>query len=308
MTNTAELLAAFESCSRKAHWLLKWAKHRLTPSDALRYAVLAGLTETENQDYGELAGSEFMTLAHERGLDVIDSINLYRSACNHAAIADIVTTAARKSSDPPWMVLESTPEWAPSCFIDSTGTYLRRFLPVSSWNDERAAHEARSWFSIGEQSYFKMPMQLVVAVIGQMSGGRRRGHWSRALLHPQQKSVRFKRRRRATIEGFKETFIEVFREDHGDIERETWIQGMLDDDVLQESLFVVTIPTPGELEIAAICDLAKRKLDRIEMERLFLPDRQLSTCDSPLSPCAFRCCCWSSPESRPDDGGFDEDV
>lgn len=296
----AELLTAAESCLRKGYFTRRWESHRLRPIEMLRRSVIAGLVETEEPDYGERAGSEMMTLAAERGLDIVGH-NVYRCATNAAAIADIVTMCIRKSGESAWITAESDP----SVTLDSSGNLLRRFLPVSTWNEERQASEIRSWYGIGSVCQFKLPQQLIVAVIGPQTGGRRHGYWSKALLHPHGSSLRFKLRARAKIEGFRDTWIPCYREEHDEIPRDKWIDSMNEDGVLKESLFVVNVPLPGELEAQKIRDMAQRKLEAISAIKA-LPDKQLSTCDGPLSPCPFRGCCWSPQELAPSGtSGFD---
>ncbi len=275
----------------------------MKPSDMLQHSVIAGLTETENVDYGTRAGEEMVTLASVRGLD-IESVNIYRTAMNHAAIADIMTSVIRKPDDRPWGIIPKSSTWNTSALADPSGLLLRRFLPVSTWNPERAQHEARSWFCTGETAMMGLPMQLVVGVLGPMNGGRRHGHWSKALLHPQHSSLRFKRRSRASIEGFKETFRPIWREENDQISREKWVSSMNEDDVIRDVLFVVDIPVPGELERDRIIEIAKRKFDAISM-LIEVPEKQLSTCDGPLAPCPFRECCWGSPETAPTIASFD---
>jgi len=223
-------------------------------------------------------------------MSLSDRNNLYRCAINHACAADLITTAIKE----PWSLSDGI-------YTDSTGGYLRRLVPVSTWNENRQNYEIRSWYSLGEVCRLNMPMQMVVAVLGPMNGGRRHGYWSKALLHPQKSSLRFKKRSRHTIDGFKETWIPCWREDHDEITREKWLEAMNLDGVLRESLFVVPIPVPEELERQRIVDLGKRQMERIiQLEET--PDFQLSTCDGPLAPCPFRICC---PSGHPKDGGFD---
>src|SRR5262245_53033097 len=93
--SSAELLSAFESCNRRGYWSQSWVRHRQLPMEMFHAAVRQALLETA-PDPGENAGELMMTLAAERGLDVSDSINLYRCARNHAAAADIIVTAIRQ--------------------------------------------------------------------------------------------------------------------------------------------------------------------------------------------------------------------
>jgi hypothetical protein len=301
---SADILTGFESCNRRGVWSRSWEKRKLQASELVRRGVVAALLETEREDYGELAGETVIELAAHRGLDA-EAINVHRSAMNHAAIADIVATAIRKPGTVNCQIPPNiSPYWNSSALMDPHGRYLRRFLPVGSWNKERAEHEIRSWYAIGEVAMLKMPMQMIVAQLGVMNGGRRHGYWSKALLHPQRSSIRFRKRSRGTIDGFKETWIPMWREDHDEIDRQIWLAAMFEDDVLQESLFVVDIPYPEEGEAQRIRDIALRKLDAIARIRE-LPDKQLSTCHGPLAPCPYRQACWQEPESVPSPEDFD---
>lgn len=301
--HSADILTSYELCRRRGHWARKWEKHRLTSIDMVRRAVTAALLVDEHDNPGEYAGEEVVTLASERGLDA-DHTNLYRSVMNHAAIADMIATAIRQPTDRAWTVAAPSPGWRGSAMLDPDGSKLRRFLPCSTWNPERQEHEIRSWYGIGEVCMLNMPMQMVVVNLGPMSGGRRHSPWAKALLHPQHSSLRFRKRSRGTIDGFKETWIPIFREEHDEIDRDRWYQAMIEDEVLKELLFVVDIPVPGELEAGLIRDMARRKLDAARRVTE-LPDKQLSTCDGPLAPCPFRGCCWAAPEMVPTIQSFD---
>jgi hypothetical protein len=290
--STAQLLSAFESCQRAGHWSRFWRKRKYSPIGLLTEAVNHGLT-APSEDPGESAGEECVTLASNPGMEVEDSRNIYRTVMNQAAIADLIVTAMRSK----WETLPPIPPWQPSCF--TADGYLRRFLPVQHWSEDREQFERRSWFCLGEVAHYKMPMQLAVAVVGHMNAGRRAGHFSRGLLHPSRSHLRFKRK----FGDFKESWTRVYREDHSELTREKWLQGMLDDGVLQESLFVVNIPVPSEAQCKEITDLAKRQIERL-YEIKELPEKQLSTCFDPISRCAFVSCCHGEPESEPERGEF----
>lgn len=307
--NAPELLTAFESCRRKAYWLKSWEPHRMTAIHMTQKAVLEALAHPladPGEDLGQFAGDTVMGFAADRGLIIPDPSHIHRSAVNHAAIADIVTSTIRKPSDPAWRTESQMDEdgLRDSCFMDSTGTFLRHFIPVTAWGEERQTHEVRSWHCLGQVCQWKMPMQLVVAVLGPVRLGRRSNPWSRGLLHPMRSHLRFKLRNRGMVDGFKETWTPVVREEHAEIDRSKWMQAMLDDGVLRELLFSIEIPVPSAQDMRAIRELRKRQTDKL-LSFIRLPGKQLSTCDGPLVPCPFRSCCWSSPESVPDDGGFD---
>lgn len=301
MISSADILTAAESCARRGVWASRWQSHRIHPTEIVRRAVTAALTAPSDNP-GEYAGEEVMTLAANRGIDLTGP-NLYDCALNHAAISDIVTTAILQTPAKHVSLIGSIDGWQSSALL--SGDRLRRFLPVSSWNSDRQNHEVRSWYALGEVCRLNMPMQMIVAVIGSLQGGRRHGYWSRALLHPRNQQVRFRRRSRQTIEGFKETWLPIFREEHDEIDRRVWLQGMLEDGVLKESLFVVDVPVPGEVERQRVVELSKRGLERVSAGTE-LPGKQLSTCDGPLAPCPFRGCCWGETETQPSAlGGFD---
>lgn len=302
MIASAELLSHFERCCRAGYWSRDWRRHKMSPTEMLSTAVRRALIE-DDPDPGERAGEHMVTLAAARGLDVDSSINLYRCAINHAAIANIVVTAIRQNGER-WIPSVPLDGWDSSVMMSPDGRYLRRFLAVSHWSADRAFYEKHSWYALGEIAHYKIPMQLVVAVLGPISAGRRHSHWSKALLHPYGSELRFRLRKRAKVEGFTETWRPVYREEHDEIERSKWLSAMMADDVLDESLFVVDLPVPEEAACREIRELARRQLDALNAITS-LPEKQLSTCHNPIMPCAFRASCWAEPESTPEYGDYD---
>lgn len=303
--NSADLLTALELCDRKGYWSRRWEKHKLSAIEMVRLGVTEALTVPAADDFGEHAGEAVVNLAADRGLDEDKKVvNLHGSVLHHAAIADLISVFIRKPAAKPWLRIAKSKNWNPSAFLDPSGTHLRRFIPVSNWTPERAQHELRSWYVLGEVCMWRRPMQLVVAVLGPQNGGRRHNAWGKAFLHPQHSSLRFQIKNRGKIDGFKETWIRVFREEHDEIPRDRWVEAMLNDDVLREILFVIEVPVPGDLQVQRIRDMALFKLDQLS-KFASLPERKLSVCDGPLSPCSFRGCCWGDPESSPTQGIFD---
>ena len=138
-------------------------------------------------------------------------------------------------------------------------------------------------------------MQMAVIVLGQSRGGKRHGPWARALRHPANKKLRF-RKKHAVSEGFKNTWLDVWREDYDDISTQDWLQGMLNDGVLQDVCFMVEIPVPGEVARQKVLDMGTRKLETLENMKE-LPDPQLTGCDWP-QPCAFRTPCHGGREPQ----------
>ena len=303
---SASLLSAYERCARWGFYARQWQKHRMTSMEMLHSAVRAGLTEAVRPDFGEVAGEHLMSLAETRGLDNVQGCHVYDCAIHHAALADIVVTGIRKPLESPWEPaggIEGQP-WVSGAYLDPSGDALRGILLVSSWSEERRNSAVRTWSTLGEVCQFGLPMRLAVAVVGSMISGRRRAPFSKGLLHPINRSLRFQRRSKGWTTGFRETWQPIWREDHAEIERQEWLQAMLEDEVLQEHLFVVDVPVPGERERERVVDLAQRTLEECESLTVF-PRPKLEVCRDPIHPCPFLECCWSTPESFPEDGAFD---
>jgi len=269
-------------------------------SEALRVALQA--PNEQETAFGEAAGSAMLQLAEDRGLDT-DNYDVYGSVIHHAALADLIVSAVRKPDDKPWLIPEPVKNWNSSCFLSPDGNTLRRIVLVSHWSDSRHYSECRSWLSLGEVCHYNLPLQMIVAIIGQERNGKRSSAWTKGFLHPRNHQLRFRKKSRATSEVFNDKWEQIWREDHAEITRETWLQAMLTDDILPEVLFRVDIPVPETVHRQRILDLAQSKLDRLERIQE-TPEPQLSTCDFP-TPCQFRRCCHCIPEREPSEkNGF----
>lgn len=287
-------------------------------------AVRAGLTEAERSDFGEVAGEHVEELGANRGLEKVEGCHVYESVINHACLADILVTAMRRPGDAPWVpagpegkrkvsgkLAENGGEiggkwgveWESGAYLDPSGDALRGFLLVSSWSKERERAAMSSWATLGEVCHFGLPMKLAVAVVGPMEFGRRRSPWCKGLLHPSNRSLRFKRRGKGWTTGFKETWQPAWREDHAEIDRRAWLQAMLEDDVLASHLFAVEVSVPPTHLRDRVRGLAETSLTGAEKTEL--PSARLEVCNDPIHPCPFISCCWSEPESSPEDGGYD---
>jgi len=293
MYGTAEMLTAFEECSRRAFWMRTWRRGKLEGNEMLQRAIRAGVMSART-DFGEAAGEECYGCGVEPGL-ATEHYDVHAEVVHLACIADIVATAIRKPAEPPWKIPESLAAWKPSCFLSPAGTHLRRIVLVSSWNDERHYSEARSWFSLGQVCAYGLPMQQAVIVLGQNRSGKRHGPWTKGLRHPRNKKLRF-RKKNDVSEPFKDTWLPVWREDFDDISTHDWLEAMLQDGVLQDVCFNVDIPVPGKTARQQILDLAARKLERLENLKE-LPDEQFTGCNWPI-PCVFRTPCHGGREPQ----------
>lgn len=290
------LLHHFEHCDREGYWARDWEKLKPDDTEMLHRALYAGLT-TPREDFGQAAGEECYSLGSVCGLET-DKWNVHEQVVHLSCLSEILTVASRKAVEPPWLVpkpiqLREGPTWTSGAYLDPSGKHLRRIVLASSWNDDRHFSECRAWNSLGEVCAYNLPMQLVVAVIGQNRSGKRYSYWSRGLRHPANKKLRF-RKKNDVATGFKDTWREAWREDFDEISTKDWLQAMLEDDVLKDVFFKIDIPVPEKIAQQRIVDLAARKLERLDKLRE-LPDQNLSTCDWP-KPCCFRNNCHAQNE------------
>lgn len=260
----------------------------------IQRSVRAGLL-SDRKDFNIASGEECMTISAEPGLETKE-YNVFDQCVHLAALSDILTAAIRKPSERPWLLPEDVrlgdgTTWHSAAYLSPSGDYLRRIALVSNWGEDRHFQECRAWFSLGEMAAYNLPMQLVVAVIGQSRSGKRHSPFTRAYRHPVNKGVRF-RRKGGQGEGFKSSWIQIWREDFDEISTESWLQSMLTDSVLQDHLFKIDIPLPTKEAQRKIRDLANKKLDEIENANI-LPDQQFSTCDFPVA-CVFRNNCHAN--------------
>lgn len=297
--NSPRLLTSYEHCNRAGYWSRSWERAKLDETEMLQAAIRAGVTEATRTDWGEVAGEEAYALGIEPGLDTTH-YDIHAEVVHIACLADIITTAIRKPLEGPWktpepVALENGILWNSGAYLDPSGDHLRRVVLASAWSDDRHYSQCRSWQSLGEVCVYGLPMQMAVIVLGQHRGGKRYSAWTKGLRHPINKKLRF-RKKNDKSEGFKSSWLEVWREDYDDISTAAWLQGMLDDGVLQDLCFSVEIPVPEKDARERIVKMAARKLEKIQNLGT-LPDPQLSTCDWP-KPCNFRGPCHDGRQPK----------
>jgi hypothetical protein len=288
-------LSGFERCARIPFWGRDWKTRKLKPVEMIEAAVRAGLTEHTRTDYGELAGEEVYALGSDPGIDS-KQYNQHAEVVHLACLADIVTCAIRKQGSGPWQPAPDLPGWKSGCFISPDSRHLRRIVCVTSWNDDRHYSVCRAWETLGEVCAHNLPMQLVVVNLGQHRDGKYHSYWAHGLRHPANKKLRF-RKRNKIAEPFKESWIEIWREDYDDISTHDWLEGMLEDSVLADLCVRIDVPVPRPEQRQRIVDLAQRKLE-IMRGTTELPMQQLATCDWP-QPCSLRGPCHAQEAPSP---------
>lgn len=239
------------------------------------------------------------------GLDLRETGNLYDIGLHHAAIADLVGTWARNRIGAPLGVAIDQDVgkhvWESSCLAASSLGRLVRIVLVDHFSDERTLAESRSWFTIGEVAIYDCPMDVYMISLGAARGGKRHSAWSKALLHPRNRQVRFKKQINK-IEGFKETWLPVWREEHQEISREVWLRAMELDGVLQDLTTSFSVETLSPFRRMEALDVIQRKADQIA-ELKELPDPSYSACDWPR-PCPFRTVCFAPARVTPQSLAF----
>ena len=300
LVSSPQLLSDSETCARKGYLSARFAPAKRSALWMTYESIRAGLTANGKETpFGEVSGDTMMQLCADIGLDT-ENHNVYAEGMHHACLADIIVSAIRKKDDPAWAIPPNVQGWTSGCYMSPKGDILRRIVLVSHWSDERHYSECRNWYTQGEIAAYKLPMQIIVAVLGPARNGRRHGPWTMGYRHPLNKQLRFRRRRAGSrSEGnvFNSSWEQVFREDHDEISREIWLQSMLTDDVLRDVLLRVDVPIPQASHLQRIRQMAARKLDLVDMMKQ-KPEANLSTCDYPI-PCVFRNCCHVIPERDP---------
>lgn len=292
---SAEKITGGERCGRIPYWGRTWKQRLMKPVEMIEAGVRAGVMEHTRSDFGELAGEEVYGFGADPGIES-KQYDQHAEVVHLACVADVVTSAVRKPGSDPWKLAPPLPEWDSGCYLSPDGRHLRRIAFVTSWSDDRHYSLCRAWETLGEICFHNLPMQLVVINLGKHSDGKYHSFWTHGLRHPGNKKLRF-RRRRNVQEPFKESWIEVWREDYDDISTHDWLQGMLEDGVLQECMKKVDIPVPKPEARQRILDLARRKLEVIR-GAAELPMQNLSTCDWPV-PCIHRAHCHAQEEPGP---------
>lgn len=286
MLDTARLIRSYEECERKGFLAQRWEKNKMPPNTVLDDGIRTGL-EHSGKDFGEESGSRVFELAATRGLDSKE-YDQHSEAVHLANLADIITTATRKSGDKSWIKPEENNEWIPSCFISHDGNYLRRVVTLNTWSEERQNSLCRSWETLGPIAFYNLPMQIAVAVIGNHRNGKWHSFWAHALQHPQNKKLRF-RKKNDIATGFKSSWLECWRPDHDEINTKDWLDAMIGDDVLRDVFFKVDMPRMEEISRERVMEVARRKMERIRNTKT-LPDENYSGCSWPVK-CQFLSVC-----------------
>lgn len=293
MNLSTHLLDTFDKCERRFAFSQKYEPKLITPLGLLYHSLNAAII---SPDPAQSAKDAAMRMAARREM-VTGDINKFTTIRHLEALAGIIATAVQQKLG----ILTPLGEvngWD-SALYRSSNNILHRIELVSHFDDDRLRACAHSWRVIGEMAALRSPINLVMIVIGAQRGGRRHSAWTRGLLHPVNKALRFAPRN-AKKKGFGDTWNHAWREQHSEISTLEWLNQMKKDDVLDDLIHSRSIAYRHDDHrmIAAREEMFALSL-RMSTATLTAPMRR-SACDE-WGGCPFANVCYSSIKKSPED-------
>jgi len=288
---TTEELAVHDECPRKRTWTSEYLPPRVSLAEAMRDALRAGLLAGKPA----AACDKFVAIASNPGLD-IEAYNLYDIGIHHATLMETVC-AYLLAGEGAWKPAEAVScdgfDYEPLSYQLADGR-LRRVVLCSNWNDLRRMEEVNSWRTIGDVSATNRPMLINAIVIGQSRRGFRPSPWTQAYIHPENHTVRVKRK-----EGkFNDSWKRVYRE-QTDKKPSDWLKVMQDDGAFDDLVYSVTVDVPANRN-RVITDMLRiaKELSKKSMEM------RRAACFK-LSPCVCAKICHYLKDITPADAGWE---
>ena len=294
------MLDSYDRCERRYAFERDWEPKIISPTGLLYRAFEGALPEAQPD---ETAKSLALKIAGKMELKTT-ALQPYDVALHMGWLAGILATFVRSKLGMvmPAPVTQSPDgyDWQPGTFEDATGL-RHRFVLVDHWDDDRLSSEAHSWATIGELAASGRPLTLHALVVGPNRSGRRHSPWTKGLLHPLNRSLRFGRRKGGKQNGFSGDWLEVWRES-SQVSTETWIQTMQSDGVLPELVISRAIKMnlgdprllAAQHDIVSLSALLPNASTKAPMRR--------SSCDETgRGPCPFQGVCYSPVEITPAD-------
>lgn len=299
----AKLLSDLQSCSRRFllshdYEVLHWRSKSLLDA-CLRVGIQRISNGGDATAVASDAKAQFLQTAANPGLDAPCGTDTYKLAKDYCALLETILVAAPRWSlpalaDSPVVALNSTVQWQPLAFMDSTGE-LHRFITTDRIGTDGStiARELHSWYVFGDMCVTRKPMTIHVVEIGQTRDGRRASAWARGWKHPAMANLkmRFARKDGGTFKGWNP----VYLADGGDAEE--WVAQMYVEGVAQGLVHTVPVALPSEVVIADTVRQILLESSRASMlitERRSTPWSALpmsrASCDG-MVPCPFQPCC-----------------
>jgi hypothetical protein len=292
MILSAEQLVTLDACQLRCFYDQRYVAKSITPLRMLYAALEAGLLDSEPE---QAAKDACMRLASTRELQV-EHLNAFMTIRHIGYMAGIIAVALRDRLGALQKVQYRTDlDWESGLFENLEGKRHRIEL-VSYLDDDRLRASAHSWRVIGELAALEAPLTLTAVVIGAQRGGRRHSEWSKGLLHPVNKVLRFAPRNQKKA-GFNDAWTKVWREQQSEIATEEWLSAMKADDVLESLIISREIPYREDNRIAT----AKRDMHRAEIMIPRLTENSpmnRGACDA-WGGCPYALCCWNPTPVSP---------
>jgi hypothetical protein len=295
MILSAELLDGYDRCERRFAFNQKYDPKIISPLGVLYAAVEAGIVSSDPE---QAAKDETMRIASRKDI-LLTEINKFTTVRHVGYVAGIIAVALQDRFGA-FSPVPDTDTWRSGLFKTQSGKHHRIEL-VNTWDDDRLRACAHSWRVIGELAALEAPLTLTAVIIGPQRGGRRHSEWSKGLLHPVNKALRFAPRS-AKKTGFNDSWEKVWREHQGEISTAKWLSAMKQDEVL-DSLII-------SRDIAYNADDNRMVAARREMEYLAVamegsyersPMRRSSCDETGRGACVWQNVCYSPTEASPTD-------
>ena len=299
MILSAELLDQYDRCERRYSYEQKYQAKVISPLGMLYAALESALLDSDPE---QEAKDTCMRIAGSQEL-ITGELNAFLTIRHIGYLAGIIAVALRERLG----VLERVQsricedfKWRSDLFETQNGE-LHRIELVSYLDDDRLRATAHSWRVIGELAALERPLTLTNVIIGAQRGGRRHSEWSKGLLHPSNKALRFARRNQKNT-GFNENWEKVWREHQSEISTEKWLAAMRADDVLDGLILSreIAYNSKDNRMIAARREMAYLA---VAMEGSYerAPMRRSSCDETGKGACVFQNVCYSPTEATPDD-------
>ena len=309
---SARHLDIWDRCERRYAFERDYAPMTISPI-VLCYAALESALTAPDPEEEAKATAMRLCSSYDLQCQTISSqghaVSAYEIATHHGYLAGIIAVALRQrlgllTSLAP--VLTDAYEWRSALYQDADGE-AHRITLVSHWDDDRLRAEAHSWHTIGELAALGRPLTLHAIVIGPHRTGRRHSPWAKAVLHPTNGQLRFKRRSSTGDvahkkdghpsrkgDGFTVGWRDCWREKQQRVGTAEWLRVMALDDVLKELVIsrrIVLDETDARLVAARkeMCQLVRRMGKASAQE----PMRRSSCDETGRGPCPFQLVCYS---------------
>jgi len=293
MTLSARILDEYDRCQRRYAFSQKYDSRLISPLGVLYEAVESALVSDDPEETAKHATME-AAASHQL---ILSDLNSFMTIRHTGFLAGIIALALRERLGP-LIRVESTSDWESSLFETESGTRHRIEL-VSHFDDDRLRSAAHSWRVIGELVALEAPLTLTAVVIGPQRGGRRHSEWSKGLMHPQNRALRFAPRQHKAA-GLTAGWTKVWREQES-VPTARWLAQMRQDAVLDQLIVsreIMYRETDARM-VAAKREMAILAAEMQEAAKQYHPMRR-SSCDE-FGGCPFQAICYSPNGQRPED-------